>query len=488
VLASIVSGVTEILKQVVNQMATTQTIPTLYDLEEQTQVALPKIGQVILQTLAVAQGSGVEGPLRPCACGQIQCYHDRARPLSVETSVGTIQVQERAYYHCRACGENCYPLDEQLGLGRAGRMSRYLQEQCAWLLALLPMRLAQQTLVRFGWPSVAASQVREHGEALGAELEAREQATLELARQEAGQPPAAQTPPRQPAQSQRLYAAPDGVMYCTTERDPTSGQAQWRELKVAAVYEVEPRQEAEAAPQPEHQRARDRIIQWVQEQDRAAVVAPADQAVRVSYVAQTSDWRTFGGRLWGELWARGLGRPVSELVVVADGADHIDQVVAEELRLPGLHVTRILDLPHAQQHLWAVSQAAFGLGSAAGREWVQDPLTALERGQGEQVLTALSTLAAEREQVAPEVASLARKTAEYVRRRLEQIAYPRFVAVGYQIGSGLAESACKRFGTDRMKGAGMRWTIGGAQRVATLRMLVLSDRWDEVSAYCRKAA
>ena len=42
---------------------------------------------------------------------------------------------------------------------------------------------------------------------------------------------------------------------------------------------------------------------------------------------------------------------------------------------------------------------------------------------------------------------------------------------GYQVGSGLAESACKRFGTDRMKGTGMRWSLPGAQQVATLRML-----------------
>ncbi len=39
-----------------------------------------------------------------------------------------------------------------------------------------------------------------------------------------------------------------------------------------------------------------------------------------------------------------------------------------------------------------------------------------------------------------------------------------------------------------MKGAGMRWTVSGAQEVATLRMLVLSERWGEVSAYCRLAA
>jgi len=52
-------------------------------------------------------------------------------------------------------------------------MSRYLQEQCGWLLALLPGRLGQETLRRFGWPAVSASEVQAKGEALGVELEAR---------------------------------------------------------------------------------------------------------------------------------------------------------------------------------------------------------------------------------------------------------------------------------------------------------------------------
>src|SRR5262249_55779890 len=105
-----------------------------------------------------------------------------------------------------------YPLDERLGLGQAGRMSRSLQEPCGWLLAVLPTRLAQQALARFGWPMVAASQVREQGEALGAELEAYLQERLACAQREAGEPPATLPPPRHPSSPERLYAAPDGVM------------------------------------------------------------------------------------------------------------------------------------------------------------------------------------------------------------------------------------------------------------------------------------
>lgn len=495
-LTHILPRIEEVIKGVLSQVVESSTPPTLYDLEEQTQAVLPRIGQVLLQALVTAQGAGVVGPTRPCPCGADQRYHDQARRLSVQTSVGLIRLERRAAYRCWRCAATSSPLDGQLGLGQAGRMSRYLQEQCGWLLALLPARMAQQTLVRFGWPAVAASQVREHGEALGADLEQEVQAHLISARQEAAGDLSNPQPVRQPPQSERLYAAPDGVMYCTTERDPQSGKARWRELKVAAVYEGrppdgweqpqdQPEEQAEArAPEP----VRTRLMRWLREQDPKRPAVAPDQASHVTYVAVTGPWEEFGPRLWAELWARGMGRLVQDVVVVADGSDHIEQVVDSELRLPGIQVTRILDIAHAQEHLWAVSTAAFGEGSASSRAWVQLPLTALERGQVGTVLKALERLAQEREQTTPGVAEVARKTAAYFARRVEQVDYPAFVATGKQIGSGLAESACKRFGTDRMKGAGMRWTVNGAQCVATLRMFALSDRWNEVSAHCRKAA
>jgi hypothetical protein len=496
VLTRIVAKGTEILKTVVNQTEASATPPTLYDLEERTQAALPQIGQVLLQEVVSGQGAGVVGPERPCACGEQQRYHDQSRRLSVQTSVGIIWLAQRAGYHCPTCRVTSYPLDEQLGVRQAGRMSRYLQKPCGWLLALLPGRLAQQTLSRFGWPAVSASQIREHGEALGAELEQEFQTRLALALPETVQAPVAPLPVRHPPQGERLYAAPDGVMYCTTERDQETGKVRWRELKVAAIYEATPGSDEGGQPRLGeadgevllHEPVRARLVRWLHEQQPTGSVAAPDQATRVTYVAETRSWEQFGPRLWAELAERGLGSFVHDLVVVADGSDHIDQAVDSELRLPGLHLTRILDIAHAQQHLWAVSNAAFGEGSAAGKAWVQPLLLALERGGVGQVVRHLETAALEWEERTSQAAGAARKAANYFRQRREQVAYPHFVAAGYQIGSGLAESACKRFGTDRMKGAGMRWTVRGAQCVATLRMFVLSDRWPEVSIHCRKAA
>jgi hypothetical protein len=259
VLARIVPAVVRLLEAVVARAGAPGTSPTLYDLEALTQAVLPQIGQVVLQELTLAQGSGLLGPSRPCVCGAEQTYHDQARRLVVQTSVGAVQLEQRAYYRCATCRATSYPVDERLGLGQAGRMSRYLQEQCAWLLALLPGKVGQQTLVRFGWPAVSASEVRAKGEALGAEMDAREQRRV-AALQAAAAHPTQPVPIRQPAQGSRLYAAPDGLKYCTTERDPQTAKLVWRELKAAAIYEVVPTPQPEpVAGQHEHPSLRTRL-------------------------------------------------------------------------------------------------------------------------------------------------------------------------------------------------------------------------------------
>jgi hypothetical protein len=321
-------------------------------------------------------------------------------------------------------------------------------------------------------------------------MDALEQQRLADLQEAAGQPQSVLVP-RQPAEGARLYAAPDALRYCTTERDPQTGKLIWRELQAAAVYEgAPPAPEKAALPAgevaTEEPPLRRRVAAWAATQTPGGTLAPVDEAVRVSYVARTEPYARFGEFLWKELTERGLGAPVTDLAVVADGLAHLSQVVDSPLRLPELQVTQILDLPHGQQQLWMLTKTAFGDGVPAGVRWVQEPLQLLERGQVAQLCARISALA--RTPGARPAAAEAATTAAFFRARAAQVAYPTFLAAGYQIGSGLAESACKRFGAERMKGAGMRWAVPGAQQVATLRMLLLSDRWSEVAAHCRKAA
>ena len=57
--------------------------------------------------------------------------------------------------------------------------------------------------------------------------------------------------------------------------------------------------------------------------------------------------------------------------------------------------------------------------------------------------------------------------------------YPLFEQLGYEIGSGTIESACKNVIQARLKGPGMRWREDTATAVASLRALLLSDHWED---------
>jgi hypothetical protein len=265
VLARIVPAVERLLAAVVERAVAPDQQPTRYDLEALTHAVLPQIGPVVVQEVTRAQGRGLVGPSRPCVCGAEQSYHDQARRLVVQTSVGAVYLEQRAYYRCAACHASSSPLDARLGLGQAGRMSRYLQETPAggypaWLLALLPGEVGRQTRMRFGWPAVSASEVRAKGEALGAELDAREQQRVAVLQAAAAAPTEQSVAIRPPAQSSRLYAAPDALKYGTTEREEQTGTLVWRELKAAALYEVVPSPQPEPVPgRQEHPTLRTRL-------------------------------------------------------------------------------------------------------------------------------------------------------------------------------------------------------------------------------------
>ncbi len=69
----------------------------------------------------------------------------------------------------------------------------------------------------------------------------------------------------------------------------------------------------------------------------------------------------------------------------------------------------------------------------------------------------------------------------YYRNHVHRMDYPRYVANGWQIGSGPVEAACKTVVANRLKGSGMRWGSDGADAVCHLRALYLSQpgQWDD---------
>ena len=55
--------------------------------------------------------------------------------------------------------------------------------------------------------------------------------------------------------------------------------------------------------------------------------------------------------------------------------------------------------------------------------------------------------------------------------------------MGYPIGSGVAEGACRHLVKDRLEQTGMRWTVPGAQAMLNTRSLYLNGQWNEFVEY-----
>ena len=69
---------------------------------------------------------------------------------------------------------------------------------------------------------------------------------------------------------------------------------------------------------------------------------------------------------------------------------------------------------------------------------------------------------------------------QYFHNHEHRMDYPRYLANGWQIGSGSVESGCKRVVTQRLKGAGMRWSERGSNAMCHLHALLLNEtgQWD----------
>ncbi len=285
--------------------------------------------------------------------------------------------------------------------------------------------LDQLMLVR-----VCPNLARTATERLGARVQAAEQQTVAAAWGPGTLPVAVATPPR-------LYLSMDGVMVQTAQG--------WREYKLGIAYTTVTR------PARDHP-GRDEV-----------------HAQELSFVGDVTDAAAFGQLLWCEAARRGL-LTAAEVVVVADGAHWIWNVVAEHFP----EATQIVDWYHASQYVWQVAHVVYGEGTPLARCWAKRRLADLWAGRVGKVRTAF-TAQRTRGQVVEEALT-------YFTNHQHRMAYAEYRARGLQIGSGSVESGCKQVIAACLKQAGMRWSLPGARAVAAIRTRLKSGRWAETLA------
>ncbi len=138
----------------------------------------------------------------------------------------------------------------------------------------------------------------------------------------------------------------------------------------------------------------------------------------------------------------------------------------------GSHGRFLCDFFHASEYLGA---AAARRRPERPQSWRHTQQKRLRRGAVEAVLQALQPhLEPEH---TPEKEAPVLQGHRYLDNRRDCLDYPRALALGLPIGSGMIESGHRHVLRARLKGAGRAWLRDHADRIAHLRVLRANHQW-----------
>ena len=198
-----------------------------------------------------------------------------------------------------------------------------------------------------------------------------------------------------------------------------------------------------------------------------------------AYISTTEDVTTFEPLL-GMLAHRCGHHAAKEVVVLGDGAPWIWNMFARQF--PGS--MQILDYYHASEHLGMVSDAMFGKGTEAGKQWQKERQAELKDNAVKSVIAAIASWQPRNQ----EHRELQRTHVGYFTDNAERMRYKTYLEKGYHIGSGVVEATCKHVVAQRLDQAGMHWRPETADAIITLRADQRSTKSTDLRPHLAMAA
>ncbi|MFN4261990.1 MAG: ISKra4 family transposase, partial [Gemmataceae bacterium] len=161
-----------------------------------------------------------------------------------------------------------------------------------------------------------------------------------------------------------------------------------------------------------------------------------------------------------------------ELVCLLDGERQLWDLQGEWLP----RAIGILDILHVNERLWTAAHCFHAEKSSAADQFVERYLRMLLEGKVDSVIRSLQRLLVTRN-LKGEKRKRVMATITYYQNNRQHMRYDEYLAAGYPIGSGVVEGACRHLVKDRMEGAGMRWSLVGAQAMLSIRAFYLNGDW-----------
>jgi hypothetical protein len=399
-----------------------------------------KLGAGMLEQLLAAD-SGYRGPGPDCGSGhrgEFIAYRDKG----IDTVLGPVTLS-RAWYHCAVCKHGFAPRDAELGVAGTS-LSPGLTAMNDTAAATGPFAKAAVLLEELAGVSLTAKRVERAAEASGAARAAagRQHASLISSRKVVPLPP-------RPLPDM-LYGVIDGTGVPMTAKETAGrdgkgedGRARTREVKLAVFFN-QSKLDDDGYP------VRDRESS--------------------SYIATFEPASVFAGLVEAEGIRRGASH-VRQLTFLGDGAPWIWNIATSKFP----EATQIVDLFHAREHIHDLARSLeFMLGDRKD-QWLQARLEDLDYGDIDGICAAARVFPLEGIKKDELDTALG-----YFENNAPRMRYRWFRQCGLFVGSGVVEAGCKAVIGQRLKLAGMHWTIPGADAIATLRCQQASRPEDRI--------
>ena len=164
-------------------------------------------------------------------------------------------------------------------------------------------------------------------------------------------------------------------------------------------------------------------------------------------------------------------------IALADGNVHqLDRIRAEAA---ARHITIVIicDFIHVIEYLWTAAWSFFPEASPDAGPWVRGHAAAVLDGHATAVAAAIRAAAATGG-LSKAKRQAAAKTAGYLDVKAPYLDYPKALAAGWPISSGVIEGTCRHLVKDRMDITGARWGIATAEAILKLRALHANGHFD----------
>jgi hypothetical protein len=168
-------------------------------------------------------------------------------------------------------------------------------------------------------------------------------------------------------------------------------------------------------------------------------------------------------------------------IALVDGDRHQIDVICAEAAARDVDVTIVVDFIHVIEYLWKAAWCFHPARDPAAEDWVTAQGLAILHGRTPEVIARIqAAAAADPPRPGSEHAKIIRTTIGYLTAKQPYLDYPRALASGWPISTGVIEGACRHLVADRMGITGARWGLDGAQAMLWLRAITASG---DLNAY-----